>query len=152
MRNVVKEAVIVRVVQSGFGDGPEWDDEFHMVTGGWAYFIAHLQWYLERHRGVPRDLISFREKVAFTRDDVFRRLVGVANNLDATAIVNSPISGQAAFTISSLNDAIVFVEIESGKDFCRGGFWLSTYGLGERLAAIQKRVTTSYQLALGLPE
>jgi uncharacterized protein YndB with AHSA1/START domain len=143
---------VVRLVQSGFGDGPEWDDEFHMVTGGWAYFIAHLKWYLERHRGTPRDLIGFREQVACGRDDAFARLVALTDDLDATPIMNSPASGQAAFTIASLNDAILFVEIEPGKEFCRGGFWLSTYGLGEQLAEVRDRFTTSYRLALDLPE
>lgn len=143
---------VVRVVQSGFGDGLEWDDEFHMVTGGWAYFMTHLKWYLERHRGIPRDLISFREKVTLPRDDVFGRLVAIANNLGAASFVNSPASGQAGFTIASLNDAILFVEIEPGDDSCRGGFWLSTYGLGEQLAKVRDRFTTTYRLALDLPE
>ena len=145
-------STVVRLVQSGFGDGPEWDDEFHMVTGGWAYFMTHLKWYLERHRGIQRDLISFREKVSLPRDDVFGRLVAIANNLDATPFVNSPASGQAGFTIASLNDAILFVEIEPGHDSCRGGFWLSTYGLGEQLAKVRERFTTTYRLALDLPE
>src|SRR5688572_32685304 len=48
-------------------------------------------------------------------------------------------SGQAGFTIASLNDAILFVEIEPGEHFCRGGFWLSTYGLGEQLATVRDR-------------
>lgn len=145
-------STVVRLVQSGFGDGPEWDDEFHMVTGGWAYFMTHLKWYLERHRGIQRDLISLREKVTLPRDDVFARLVAIANNLDATPFVNSPASGQAGFTIASLNDAILFVEIEPGQDSCRGGFWLSTYGLGEQLAQVRDQFTTTYRLALDLPE
>ena len=143
---------VVRLVQSGFGDGPEWDDEFHMVTGGWAYFMTHLKWYLERHRGIQRDLISFRERVTLPRDDVFGRLVAIANSFDATPFVNSPASGQAGFTIASLNDAILFVEIEPGQDSCRGGFWLSTYGLGEQLAQVRDQFTTTYRLALDLPE
>ena len=143
---------VVRLVQSGFGDGPEWDDEFHMTTGGWTYFMAHLKWYLEHHRGVERDLIGLREKVNLTRDDVFRRLVAIADNLDATQIFTSPASGQAGFTIASLNNAILFIEIEPGKDSCRGGFWLSTYGLGRQLAEVRNRFTTTYRLALDLPE
>jgi hypothetical protein len=66
--------------------------------------------------------------------------------------MNSPASGQAAFTIASLNDAILFVEIEPGQELCRGGFWRSTYGLGEQLAEVRDRFTTSYRLALDLPE
>lgn len=142
---------IVRVVQSGFGDGPEWDDEFHMVTGGWAYFIAHLKWYLERHHGVSRDLVGLREKVNLAPGDAFTRLLAITDGLDATAVVNSPATGQAGFTIASLNDAILFIEIEPGKEWCRGGFWLSTYGLGEQFAGVRHQFTKAYRSALELP-
>jgi uncharacterized protein YndB with AHSA1/START domain len=141
---------VVRLVQSGFGDGPEWDDEFHMVAGGWAYFIAHLQWYLERHKGVPRDLFGLREKVSLTRDETFARLLTLLDGLDAQPIVSSPATGQAAFTVASLNDAILFIEIEPGAASCRGGFWLSTYGLGGRLPDVRARFTSAYNAALGL--
>jgi uncharacterized protein YndB with AHSA1/START domain len=139
---------VVRLVQSGFGDGPEWDDEFHMVSGGWAYFMAHLQLYLERHRGTRRDVISRRDALTMTRADAFRRLLTVLDGMDCRPVVSSPATGQAGFLIPSLNDAIVFVEIEPGATQCRGGFWLSTYGLGDRLPALRDRITSAYNAAI----
>lgn len=143
---------VVRLVQSGFGDGPEWDDEFHMVTGGWAYFMAHLQWYLERHRGVPRELIGRRDKVPLSRDEAFARLLTVVADFETTSVVMSPATCQAGFTIAALNDAILFIEVEPGKDSCRAGFWLSTYGLGERFAGVRTRLNAAYDSAIGLSQ
>jgi uncharacterized protein YndB with AHSA1/START domain len=143
---------VVRLVQSGFGDGPEWDDEFHMVTGGWAYFMTHLQWYLERHRGVPRELIGRRDKVALSRADAFARLLALVANFETTSIVMSPATCQAGFTIAALNDAILFIEVEPGRDSCRAGFWLSTYGLGERFGSVRAHLNAAYDSALGLSQ
>ncbi len=140
---------VVRLVQSGFGDGAEWDDEFHMVEGGWSYFMTHLRWYLERHRGTRRDLIGFRERTALTRDEAFNRLLRLVDGLEVTRVVDSPKTGQAGFTIPSLGDAILFIEIEPGADAVRGGFWLSTYGLAsERLASLRAHFTQEYRRAL----
>ncbi len=143
---------VVRLVQSGFGDGSEWDDEFHMVTGGWAYFMTHLQWYLERHRGVPRDLIGRRDTVPLSRADTFSRLLTLVGDFEARSFVMSPATCQAGFTIAALNDAILFLEVEPGKDSCRAGFWLSTYGLGERLPGVRARLNAAYDSALGLSQ
>jgi len=141
---------LVRLVQSGFGEGPEWDAEFHMTEGGWSYFLEHLRWYLERHRGVPRDLVSRRDRVALPKEEVFARLLTMVVGLGANSIVERPATCQAGFTVPSLNDAILFIEIEPGADSCRGGFWLSTYGLGHGFAAVRDRVDAAYDAALEL--
>jgi uncharacterized protein YndB with AHSA1/START domain len=144
-------ATVVRLVQSGFGDGPEWDDEFHMVEGGWSYFMAHLQWYLERHRGVTREMIGFRDRVALSRTDAFTRLLSLPEGLGATPVVVKPATCQAAFTLPSLHDAMLFIEIEPGAEMVRAGFWLSTYGLGaDSFESLRARVTTLYHSALGI--
>lgn len=143
-------ATVVRLVQSGFGDGPEWDDEFHMVEGGWSYFMAHLQWYLERHRDVRRDVIGLRDQVALTREEAFTRLLSLTDQLVTTPVVQRPATCQAAFVIPSLNDAILFIEIEPGAEKVRAGFWLSTYGFSpDAFESLRARFTTLYHSALG---
>jgi uncharacterized protein YndB with AHSA1/START domain len=141
---------VVRLVQSGFGEGPDWDDEFHMTNGGWSYFVEHLRWYLERHRGVPRDLIAFRELVEMTRPEAFARLLGPAglsidgslgaakpfesyrtttpagDRLSGTVVAASPDTCQMGFTIDELGGAIAFIEIEPAPARSRAAFWLST--------------------------
>lgn len=141
---------VVRLVQSGFGDGPEWDGEFHMTSGGWAYFMANLAWHLEHHNGIPRDLLGYRDPSAMSRDAVYARLCALARRLGGEPFMERPHTGQAGFRIRDLNHALLFVEIEPGSPQVRGGFWLSTYGLAPaRLATLRAEVATAYQAALG---
>lgn len=38
---------VVRLVNSGFGEGDEWDDQYDAMVNGWAIFLANLQLHLE---------------------------------------------------------------------------------------------------------
>ena len=166
-------ATVVRLVQSGFGDGADWDDEFHMVDGGWSYFMQHLRWYLEKHRGVPRDLIAFREAVPMSRTEALRRLLGPAGlsvdgslrsardgerysvttaageRVTGTVVAAKHETGQVGLTIAELGDAVLFLEMEPSASGVRAGFWLSTYGLSPgRLGDARARYETLYRNAL----
>ena len=164
---------VVRVVQSGFGDSADWDDEVHMTEGGWSYFVAHLKWYLERHRGTPRDLIAFREALPMSRPEAFLRLLG-PNGLSAgdalarapvgsrydtttahgdriagTVVAASPETCQLGLTIDTIQGSILFIEIEPSTSGARAGFWLSTYGLGPaQLADTRGRFDRLYRDAI----
>jgi uncharacterized protein YndB with AHSA1/START domain len=167
-------ATVVRLVQSGFGDGPEWDDEFHMTGGGWSYFLEHLRWYLERHRGRSRDLLSFRDAVPLARGEALARLtrslgLGGREWVDAvnpgqrfsavtasgdalagTVLVASGPTGQLGLTLDDPNHAVLFLEMEPAQGGSRAGFWLSTYGLPpDGLSATRQRFGRLYHAALG---
>jgi uncharacterized protein YndB with AHSA1/START domain len=43
----------VRMVASGFGEGPDWDYEYDGTFHGWDLFHKTLKHYLENHRGKP---------------------------------------------------------------------------------------------------
>lgn len=45
---------IVRLVNSGFLDGAEWDEEYEGIRSGWVGSMALLKHYLERHLDQPR--------------------------------------------------------------------------------------------------
>lgn len=45
---------VVRLVNSGFLDGAEWDDEYRGVESGWQLALALLKHYLERYPGRTR--------------------------------------------------------------------------------------------------
>ncbi len=45
------ETTRVRMVASGFGEGPEWDYEYEGTFHGWDMFHKTLRHYLEHHRG-----------------------------------------------------------------------------------------------------
>lgn len=166
---------VVRLVQSGFGDGPDWDDEFHMVDGGWSYFMQHLRWYLEKHRGVPRAVTVFREGVAMTQLEALQRLLGPAglstdgsllsaatgapyvattsagDRISGTVIAAKHETGQVGLTISELREAVLFLEMEPAPEGVRAAMWLSTYGLdAAQLSDVQRRFDGLYRNALQL--
>jgi uncharacterized protein YndB with AHSA1/START domain len=42
---------LVRLVNTGFGDGNEWDDQYDQMTEGWKLFLFNLKLHLEHFRG-----------------------------------------------------------------------------------------------------
>jgi uncharacterized protein YndB with AHSA1/START domain len=42
---------VVRLVNTGFGDGGEWDDQYDALQGGWMLFLLNLRLHLEHFRG-----------------------------------------------------------------------------------------------------
>ncbi len=42
---------VVRLVNSGFGSGEEWDGQFDAMSDGWRLFMLNLQLHLEHFRG-----------------------------------------------------------------------------------------------------
>ena len=44
---------VVRLVNSGFGSGEEWDDQYDGMDGGWQIFLRNLQMHLELFPGRP---------------------------------------------------------------------------------------------------
>ena len=42
---------IVRLVNSGFGNGGEWDGQYDAMTDGWRLFLANLELHCRRFRG-----------------------------------------------------------------------------------------------------
>ena len=163
---------IVRLVQSGFSDSKDWDDEFNITSARWSYFMEHLRFYVEQKRGLPRDLISFRRPMAMDPHEAFERLIGPAglsteatlrhlqpsDRFAATTATGDALSGsviasrvttcQFGIKVDELGGAFLFVEIEPHKDGCRPALWLSTYGLGKELEPVRARFERLYESAL----
>jgi uncharacterized protein YndB with AHSA1/START domain len=45
---------VVRLFNSGFRDGSQWDEEYQGVASGWRMSLAILRLYLEAHYGTPK--------------------------------------------------------------------------------------------------
>jgi uncharacterized protein YndB with AHSA1/START domain len=151
--------VVVRLVHSGFGDGADWDDQIDGLTAGWTYFLFNLKHAIERHRGVPRRLVSARLTMTVPAGDphpIFGPAMLDVRPPMPTLSQEQPCSLQVggerfdarlamarppracAFVIPALDDALLFVERESPKDTHTLGVWLSLYGVGEaRATALQ---------------
>lgn len=115
---------IVRLVNSGFGQGDEWDDQFDAMTSGWLLFMFNLKLHLEHFAGLtastmlpmatwdgPRDAAWSRlskelgispstrigERVSMGRSDV-PTLAGTVVNVDTwqmTLLLDKPAPGTA---------------------------------------------------------
>lgn len=141
--------VVIRLVNSGFGTGEEWDEHFHMVEGGWSYFLNHLRRYLERWHGRPRTIVYERRLLPIARAEAYARLTGrdglaavgtldgvrAGDSYEVRTSAGEALSGeviaanpgyQLGLTIGE--DALLFVEIEPAEQGCRPSLWLSLHG------------------------
>jgi uncharacterized protein YndB with AHSA1/START domain len=158
---------VVRLVQSGFGPGADWDDYYEVVSGGWSYFLLNLRHYLERHPGRPRTFVWRRHPVSGTRVDVWERLFAAEGIGAPLAVLAS--SGEAvelrlgglhlpgsvllsrppmhfAAVLPELDDGLILVELEGSGEAWHLGVWISLYGAAREAAP---RVEAALAAALG---
>jgi uncharacterized protein YndB with AHSA1/START domain len=137
---------LLRIVHSGFA-ADAWDDEIETLRNGWRAFGENLKHYLERHRGEPRTLVSFRHPVVpIERAAAFPRMIEalgvtlVAEGERFTGpffegvakVVAPPVNFSGALT--NLGEAFLIIEIEPGRGQCRPAVWVSLYGESGREA------------------
>jgi len=60
----------LRLVQSGFREGAEWDAEYEGVSSGWIMALALLKHYAENYFGQPRASWLLLRPAAFTAEQV----------------------------------------------------------------------------------
>ena len=141
---------VLRVVQSGFGRGADWDAEYDAVSRGWTFELRSLRHYLERHRGKDRrvawvnvttslpsekihslvlgpDMLAHEGTVEGLREgDPYRLVTATGEVLEGTVLINRPPTDFAG-TVRGMNDALLRYVHEVGYVW----IWLSTYGVGE---------------------
>jgi hypothetical protein len=142
---------IVRLVHSGFGDGPDWDQQYDGTKGGWSYFMKNLAHYLQRHYGTARTMVCDRRPAGMSRAEAWLHLLGreglaleppvdqlregdafrarLGDQSLEGSVLMSERPHRFAATLPSLNDSLLFVEMEPGGESWRCGVWLSTYGV-----------------------
>lgn len=167
--------VLVRLVQSGFGEGETWDDFYEGTDRGWRFFLYALRHYLQRHRGTKRDMVSVRRPARGGPTIPWKQVWGVdgfAPSPDASRFapgapfevrlgaerlagtVDSVLAPHMFWgRLGSLEDATLLVEMEPGREQLHCGIWLSTYGLPkERVADLQKGLTAMADRAFARPD
>jgi uncharacterized protein YndB with AHSA1/START domain len=60
-----KGETVVRLFNSGFREGAQWDEEYAGVASGWRLSLALLREYLERHYGTPKQSILVMQPAPF---------------------------------------------------------------------------------------
>jgi uncharacterized protein YndB with AHSA1/START domain len=58
----------VTLVNSGFLDGAEWDEEYEGIVSGWTNALAALKLYLESYRGRPKTSILAMKPAEYAYD------------------------------------------------------------------------------------
>ncbi|MGP0068207.1 MAG: SRPBCC family protein [Isosphaeraceae bacterium] len=143
----------VRMVASGFGEGPDWDHEYDGTFYGWDLFHKTMKHYLENHRGQPVGNVVLYAVLGITPAEAWVRLMSAdglvkEGSLDEIAVgtpfrfvtgqgdvlqgdVRNYVPGRTfAAMVESLNKAILNIEMSTVPG--RGHFLylsLMTWGL-----------------------
>jgi uncharacterized protein YndB with AHSA1/START domain len=144
---------LVRVTQSGFSSGSEWDEEYFGSTNyGWGFMLLNLREYLERHAGQARLVAWPRLQVEMARGEIYEKMAGAGGIFSEGDVgrlreggtyslrtsTGEVWSGRVAFimpprgfcvTVESLNDALAWFTIEGSGGTFEAQLWLSTYGV-----------------------
>lgn len=144
---------IVRLVNSGFGEGGEWDDQYDAMTEGWAIFLTNLRLHLEYFAPEPAKAMIPTAMWPVDADTAWTRLTerlgvpGDATAGDRIAVADSSgaptMSGmvvQAAHTrytmlIDEPASGTGFITAEGHGDQTMVSTWLYLYGADGATAA-----------------
>jgi uncharacterized protein YndB with AHSA1/START domain len=121
---------ILRLVNSGWGDDANWDDQYDATAGGWRYFLFNLRDYVEHHAGQPRILVMERRSTREPRAAVLDRLRGAAPaDLE---IVTTEAPNRLWGTLPAHGNALMFIENEPGQPEYHCGVYVTLYGDAHR--------------------
>ncbi|HEV7238027.1 MAG TPA: SRPBCC domain-containing protein [Thermoanaerobaculia bacterium] len=153
---------VLRIVHSGFA-ADAWEDEIETLNAGWRMFAQNMKHYLERHRGQPRTMASFRHPIVpLTRAEVFPRMLAAlgVTLVEEGARFSGPLFEGIAKVVKppinfsgpleNLGGGFLTIEIEPGRDQCRPAVWVSLYGdAGREAPAIQARIRDAVAAEFG---
>ena len=165
---------LVRLVQSGFFTGADWENEwFDSTNYGWDFILLNLRVWLELHRGEERRVAWPRLPVSISREEAYSRLLGKDGLFreDAAATLlpgrkfaltssgGDTISGQVELVkeprgvclrVSEWNNALFWVTIEAAGDKFDAQVWISTFGLPQsRVEALREEWGSRLSKVLG---
>lgn len=145
------DRTVLRVVQSGFGQGAKWDDYYDSIANGWKYEFESLKHYLARHRGEDRACCWLPTPAAMPMASAWQRItapgaVVTGGSLDGHEVgkpyrftgpdgrkysglcVRAVPDKMFAGTVVELDDALMRIEIERSGTHSMPFFWLSVWG------------------------
>lgn len=136
---------VVRLVNSGFLVGEEWDDYYDGMTEGWGIFLANLRLHLERFPGQSATASLPMATWTGPRDRAWERLTGalgvdaqpaVGDRLHITAADAPTLGGEVAAVAAHRITLIVdepapgtaFIAAEGRGDDVEVSIWTYLYG------------------------
>lgn len=142
---------VLRLVQSGFGRGGGWDDDYDSISIGWRFELRPLREYLERHRGqdrrvawssagsglgLPEAWARLTGSEGFCREgsivglreqDRYRVVTATGETYEGTVQVNDPPRSFVA-TVNGLGGALLRVQVERSGSNSGPFVWISLWG------------------------
>ncbi len=143
---------LVRLVQSGFLTGADWEKECYESTNyGWDFILLSLRLLLERHRGQERKVAWPRQPVTMTRQEAYRKLLrpdglfqedAAASLQEGQPFVLTTVGGEKlsghtelvkesrgiCLRVTEWDDALFWVSLEGGDGKVSAQIWISTFG------------------------
>jgi hypothetical protein len=138
---------IVRLVNSGFGSGEEWDGQYQGMTDGWLLFMFNLKLHLEHFAGQSARAMLPMATWAGPRDGTWMSFTGALGIPSAPAIgdrievsaSDAPTLAGTVVDVDSWRIALVldepspgtaFIASEGSGDQVEVSIWSYLYGAG----------------------
>ena len=142
---------VLRLVDSGIPDSPEWEGMYDGKTRGWQMFFLALRHYLEKHNGKPRNQIVEMRPIQGGLTEAWEKLTGAeglaasgsfaqasegarysvtastGDKLEGEVLINMP-PKTLSLTIENMDDALLAGTFEEMGGTTYFFFTLSTYG------------------------
>jgi uncharacterized protein YndB with AHSA1/START domain len=81
---------VLRLVNSGIPDTPEWNGFYDGTESGWRSFLRTLRHYLEHHGGKPRTTIKIVGKLSGSAEETWARLMAAVTPIGAIVFQKPP--------------------------------------------------------------
>ena len=81
---------VLRLVNSGIPNTPEWDGFYDGTDSGWGSFLRTLRHYLERNHGKPRTTITVVGKLSGSPEDAWAHLAGAVKPAGTIVFERAP--------------------------------------------------------------
>jgi uncharacterized protein YndB with AHSA1/START domain len=138
---------VVRLVNTGFGEGGEWDDQYDGMAEGWQLFLLNLKLHLQHFPGQTATAVLSTGQWAGPRGEAFSRLT------DALGLPPAPAAGERIAVSANDAPALGGTVVESAPG--RLGLVVDEPAPGTAFIAVEgdgEQVTTSVWSYLYGPE
>lgn len=134
---------IVRLINSGFGDGNPWDDQYDDMTEGWKLFLFNLKLHMQHFRGQAAVSMLPMAPWAGTKAEAWERLTSALALPARPAIGERVVTGgsapRLAGTVVETGDTRIALLLDSpapgtafiaaeGAEHCGVSVWAYLYG------------------------
>lgn len=148
-----RDSCIVRLTNSGFGDGDEWDAQYDTMASGWAIFLTNLRLHLEYFAPEPATAMLPMATWAVDRATAWNRLTdalripsaaGAGDRITVepstgapalSALVVQALPQRYSLLIDDPAPGTGFIASEGQGEFAAVSAWFYLYGPDGRAAA-----------------